>query len=163
MADLRNFHSSMESMRRVPVDDRKTFGSESGCDKGKVSEDFSNALSDHAPGRHLRHWRVLFNQILRFEILPTRWGSSSAWKCNPQGFAVRFCNSPPRQRQHRVLQKIAERRFEDLLQSRSAQRFRVLRSLLYAKATVTRREKYGREGKHGAMFVLCWHGIRQGS
>src|ERR1700759_5180063 len=41
MADLRNFHSSMESMRRIPVDDRKAFGSESGCDKGKVSEDFS--------------------------------------------------------------------------------------------------------------------------
>lgn len=42
--------------------------------------------------------------------------------------------------------------------ARSAQRFRVLRSLLYAKATVTRREKYGRERKHGAMFALCWHG-----
>jgi hypothetical protein len=57
-------------MRRAPEDDRKAFGSETGCDKDKVSEDFSNALSDHARGRHLRHWRVLLDQILRFEILP---------------------------------------------------------------------------------------------
>jgi hypothetical protein len=36
----------------------------------QVGEDFSNILSAHARGRHLRHWRVLLDQILRFEIRP---------------------------------------------------------------------------------------------
>jgi hypothetical protein len=35
-----------------------------------ATQDFSNTLSAHARGRHLRHWRVLLDQILRFEIRP---------------------------------------------------------------------------------------------